>query len=711
MRYPPVQRELFARRPPRPAPSQATPPSAPWQLGVGMVRRRLGLMLLVASAGVAGGLVSHYALAAKYEAVASVEVQQPPSPVRFGGTPPPSSFDSDPSTLLQTVAEELANRQRMGQVAGALGAALIVHTWRRPSRWPRPRPQAGQVAMAAERQLQVAVIPHSRLVELRFTAPRPELAAEYLRRLLGQYIAATQARQREEAVVRVAALRSEVDAERAEVEAAQHDLLLVAKRYGLANPASELALATQRWQQLASAATAAKIAGVQQASELHHGLAQAPAATADSAASATPALLEAKRADLAAEIGRLAAQYRPEAAPLRQAQQQLAALDASLAAYQRQNLDLARQWLAAEQEQTQNLDAALGGQGRRQLALQGALNEYDLADRRLLADQATYSDLLTLWQQASTEASVTTPTLRVDDPPAASAQPMGAGWGTALAYSMLLGVGLAGLAAWIREQTNDALFPYHAPALGVELLGLLPTDSLARGPAFERALDGCTAALLLAQADAGIRVVQVTSVAEGEGKTNVSLQLARTLSGIAGAVLVLDANSDHPGLCRQDRDDPSPGLAELLAGTATVEQALRRWPGDPAPWFLGAGESAGGEGAGYATRLASGAMADLLAAARLRFDWVIVDGGALSAGPETAIWASLADCTLVVAEHGRSSRRRLRRGLAHLGGAGASRVGLLLNRAPVARSLSPEFPWLAAPARLDSEVAPLRQLA
>jgi len=108
-----------------------------------------------------------------------------------------------------------------------------------------------------------------------------------------------------------------------------------------------------------------------------------------------------------------------------------------------------------------------------------------------------------------------------------------------------------------------------------------------------------------------------------------------------------------------------------------------------------------------AVSLASEAARELVAAARQRYDWVIVDGGGLLAGAEAAIWAGLADCNLVVAARGSTSRRRLRQGLDVLEASGAAAIGLILNRAPEAGAYFGAGRW-ADSQRYESQVAEMR---
>lgn len=247
-----------------------------------------------------------------YQAAATVELDTPTPAVQFPGG---GSAAPDMATEPGTVAEELANPDLVGQAAARVGPALSLRFWRR-SRAPM---EAAELTAAASRQFQVIPVPHSRIIQLQFQAPSPGLAASFLDQLLAGYRDAQRRNRRNADLERVNSLSGRVDAARAQVNAAQAQLEPFTAQ-GPAPPAA-LQLAQQRRQQLEQAETAAEIAALQQADVL---------AASSAASAATPADLEVKQAELEAEIKRLQTIYQPQAAPLRQARQQLAGLQASV---------------------------------------------------------------------------------------------------------------------------------------------------------------------------------------------------------------------------------------------------------------------------------------------------------------------------------------------------------------------------------------------
>lgn len=620
-------------------------------------------------------------MAPAYEATATIEA---PSATAADGT-------GDNETQMQTLAEELGSRALVAEAAAAVGPALQTRLLKIPARWngiarrfAAPAPELGRIA---GRQLQVATVPRSRLIRLQFTAPRPEVAASYLARLIGDYGDQARERQREQQQTQVDQLSREAEAARQRVIAAQSRVLALAASHGVANAATQATLASQRWQQLASAETTAEINALQ------------PAAAAESgsglSAPATPPELAVKRASLAAEVGRLAAQYQPQAAPLVEARQELAALDASLDDSQQRSLAAANQWLDAERQQARALDAAIRQQAARETTLQQGLAALDPAQHDLQAAQAGYSSELQQLQAALVAAGVVQEPLHVVDPPFAPAVPVRPRTIVTLAYALVVGCALGVMALWWLEFSDDSLRVQDLEAARlpvVAMLPKLPKRALPLGLAepphdFERGISHGAAALLLAQAEGGVRSIFVTSPGAREGKTTVAAQLAVQLHAGERTVLVLNGNP-HCQARRATLQGCTPaGLVELLAGDATVEEVLRRLSerlGDVAtgPFWIGMGGDASQpeRNAARLPLLLVSAAQELMRAAQQRYDWVIIDGGAALAGPEAGLWASLCDTCLLVAQPGKSSRLGLLRAADAMRASGTPIAGVILNQ-------------------------------
>lgn len=180
-----------------------------------------------------------------------------------------------------------------------------------------------------------------------------------------------------------------------------------------------------------------------------------------------------------------------------------------------------------------------------------------------------------------------------------------------------------------RSAAEAAVIPVfeELPVFEEEDLDSTPTDPVAREALDESSVPGEQFRLLgarvraLAQ-DRRLRRIGVVSAAQGEGKTTVSLGLARALA-VDGHNRVLLAELDlrRPAIDRAlALSSPEVGLRQYLEGNNGATVTLRR-PEAAGFWILSAGE-------GALTRpevLTSSRMVSLLKAAERVFDYTVID--------------------------------------------------------------------------------------
>jgi len=688
MPRPPFQRDLFPR--PARASLDADPASrrtqrvvvAPAEACARALRRRGGAMTLVLALTILASWGANRCLQPVFQAAATTVGQDLVPAVQTSAQISSTQTNASPEGL-QTLAEELGTRDSVAAALSVLGpgrAAMLPLHVLRPGLLPGAR-RSPSPEEAALRQLQVSVLPQSRVIQLLFQAPTPALAADFLNALLASFLDRTQARQRSADLARVAWLSSQADSARSQIVQAQSALTELARRHGLADPAEQASLASQRWQQLASAESTAEIAALQQSDAVHAAAPSTPDGWD------APADLLVHRAAAAAEVSRLSAIYRPQAAPMQQAKQQLESLDASLAALRDQARQSRDRALASAELQVQDLRRHLALQAQEQAALGPVLSAWDVGQRQLRARQTIYSSLLDQFQQAAAAAGAPDLPLRIVNPAQPPARALRPTLATSLSMGFVLGCALAVAAAWLLEATDTRLHWPEAGEMGVPLL------------AFTASADQSVAASALAAHRNGATVFLIVAARIGAGATTIISGLVREVSQVVGSVLVLDSNPLHAD------SGGGPGLSELLAGTAELEQVLRRGRAPGAPDTIAPGQADAGPS--LALTLAAGRGAELLDAACARYAMVLIDGGPVLEAAEASHWATLADCTLVVAD-ARTQPRQLRRALDQLEAFGAARLGLILNRvSPPRRWIAPLFP--SAPAA--EGVAVLRQRA
>ncbi len=174
-----------------------------------------------------------------------------------------------------------------------------------------------------------------------------------------------------------------------------------------------------------------------------------------------------------------------------------------------------------------------------------------------------------------------------------------------------------------------------------------PADHLVanQGSLFSEAFRTVRTALHVGHANQGVRVVAVASALPGEGKTTVSVCLARSAAlGGANVVLVdcdVRRRTFSRTMAKSDRTDV--GLNDVLAGKVTLEHALVRDEPSGA-WIL---PQSIDRQTNYEL-VTSDAMRKLIATLRTRFDLVILDCAPVLPLAEARAIAAMADGVLFV---------------------------------------------------------------
>lgn len=181
------------------------------------------------------------------------------------------------------------------------------------------------------------------------------------------------------------------------------------------------------------------------------------------------------------------------------------------------------------------------------------------------------------------------------------------------------------------------------------------------------------ARLLRREHAAPLRAVLVTSPGTGDGKTITAVNLAMTMAQeVQRQVLLVDCDFRGPRVHALLGLQPSPGLADVLVGAATLDAALVHLP-EHHLTVLTAGTSP----SHHVQLTGSTPMRRLLDLLRTRYDRIIIDTPPAAVVADAAAMAPMVDGVLVVVRAGHTTRPAIERALAQF--EPARLAGFVLN--------------------------------
>lgn len=173
-----------------------------------------------------------------------------------------------------------------------------------------------------------------------------------------------------------------------------------------------------------------------------------------------------------------------------------------------------------------------------------------------------------------------------------------------------------------------------------------------------------------------MRVIAITSCNENEGKTTVSLQLARSLADLGKRVLVIDADMRKSVLAGRNTNAKNiVGLSEVLTGMVKLGDAIYSTQ-YPSMQIIFAGKYPPNP-----VELLSGKYFKiLLAEARKVYQYIIVDTPPLGSVIDAAVAAPNCDGTILVIGDGAVRYRQAQDVVAQLEKSGSKILGVVRNK-------------------------------
>lgn len=263
--------------------------------------------------------------------------------------------------------------------------------------------------------------------------------------------------------------------------------------------------------------------------------------------------------------------------------------------------------------------------------------------------------------------------------------------GLVLAVAVLLGLGGGVAAALVRGAFDDgvrdpgelearagvpvlATIPRSAAQQGLAGGGAAILSGKAPGDAAVEELRALRTGVEYALARATSHVVTVGSPAPGAGKSFVAVNLAALLAAPDGRVLLVDADLRRGTLHRAFGAELAPGLSDLLAGTATLDQAVRR-TGNPHLDLIACGPRPPNP----AELLSGERLRQVLEEARGRYGVIVVDTPPVLSVTDAVLVARHAGVNLLVVRSGAQTSGEVTTAVKRLRQRGVAVHGAVLN--------------------------------
>ncbi len=696
--------------PRRPAASER--PGAPHETGtvsaqavLGMLRRRLVALLACAALIPALAAVALRETTPRYTADGTVIYD----PNEYRPREMQSILRVDPTTpaIMASQAEVLRGLRSIEQVADQLGlftqpefnpalrpasAIACIARWLRArlgfalpkAADPTGEPARNAVLLAVQQALEVRTVAGSRVLQVSFTAGDNVLAAAVVNRLIDVYI-------RDQLAAKFRAVRRAQDwlesraAElRLEVRTAEDRVAAYRSREGIVR-GMHAGLDAEQISTQTEALTRAR-------SELAEAEGRLDAArNGAGAAAVAPSVVEAQQQVdlLTTQLQSMLVRLGPNHPDVRAAQRQIDQARRAVAAARERvegateaAVRAARARVAMLEQELARARSQSESQGEAQIPLHEMERDLD-ASRTLL--QSVLDRLQETRQQAAVESAdardlslalpPTEPSFPRTRPTLAAAAAFGVLFGLLVAYLMEL----ADTTIKSGEEARGVLgLPCLAliPSVGRRTLrGMQISAYPAHKPMtpFAEQVRGLRAGLWLGRERP--RTIAIAAARPAEGKTTVTLALGRSAALSGERVVAIDCDLRHPSFARLMGGEAMPGLAEVLRGSARLEDVLRKDHLTDLV-YIPAGEG----GPETLALFMSEAMGRVLQSLRQQFDFVLMDAPPAHAMTETRVIAQVADATLLCVRWRATPGAVVQNAIELLEAAGASVAGVVLTR-------------------------------
>ena len=302
------------------------------------------------------------------------------------------------------------------------------------------------------------------------------------------------------------------------------------------------------------------------------------------------------------------------------------------------------------------------------LSEQDSSVQYNLLAREADTNRQLYEGLLERYKTLNAMAGISLSNISIVDNAEVPKGPSSPNLIKNLLFGLILGLGLAAMLVFFRDQFDDGIrVPEDIEGkLGLPLLGVVPKTAESapeealldpKSPVSE-SYNSLRGSLLYSTSQGLPKIMLVTSAQAAEGKTTTSMALARGFARMGRRVLLIDADMRRPSLQTRMNIANDRGLSNLLTSSDPLEQIMVR-SDQPNLTLLAAGPIPPSP----TELLSTGRMEDILQTAARQFDVVVIDSPPILGLADAPLMSALVDGVIIVVEADRSRRGALKSAL------------------------------------------------
>ena len=671
-----------------------------------MVRRRKGVFILIALAGLLAAVVVTLPQTPVYQARTVLEIRGVNENFLNMRNVSPTDTEGGVNSLeteLQTQVNILQSESVLRAVIDRLDLASRIPAekdqtrlaaWRKFLRLPEPKPASsgdGLLHLLAA-NLRVKAQANTRLLEVTYDSPDPRLAAEIADAVTAEFIRLNVQSRWQSTRQTGEWLTEQMEEVRINLEKSERRLQDYANTSGILFTAEKDNVAEEKLKQLQQELSRAQADRVTHQSKYELASTASPESLPEVLDDATLKDYQVKLTDLRRQLAELTATLTPSHPSVKKVQAQVSTLEAALEKERANVTRRIQNEFESAQRRERLLTAGYDSQARLVAEQSTKVTHYNILKREVDNNRQLYDSMLQHVREAGISSALRASNVRIID----SARPPERPYKPNLPLNMVIGLFTGAFLAFVfvvlRERADRSIrSPGEASRyLDVPELGVIPSAQAERSHKFayyrqSRTKDTperekvesparvelvtwqnrpsvlaesfrSTVASILYAGENGNRprVIVVTSANPQEGKTTVASNLALALAEIGRRVLVVDADLRRPRLHEIFKVPNVFGLSDLLEAKeplaaseplaiATAYRDLSVLPAGPAP-------------SNISNLLHSPQMLESLKRMRQDFDMVIIDTPPMLQMPDARVLGRLADGVILVVRSNRTTK-------------------------------------------------------